>query len=172
MFPFPRMFQVLFCKWHKTWKCGSERCTAGSSERQDRGRRTPGVRHRGHLRSIIVIVLSSTTSLVMPADCTLMDTRYLLWGTSIIILSRDFSFSSILENSTSWVSIFRHSMLYPSKSESGGIQEQAMAVEFWGRQCRFCILSGSKGKRGRGTLTTLWDTVFQLLWVQLVQRAK
>lgn len=103
-----------------------------------------------HLRSIIVMVLSSTTSLVMPADCTLMDIRYLLWGTSIIMLSRDFSFSSFLENSISWVSIFRHSMLYPSKSESGGIQEQAMAVEFWGRQCRFCILSGSKGQR-KGT---------------------
>lgn len=125
---------------------------------------------RGHSRSIIVMVLSSTTSLVTPADCTLMDTRYLLWGTSIIILSRDFSFSSFLENSTSWVSIFRHSMLYPSKSESGGIQEQAMAVEFWGRQCRFWILSGSKGERGRDTFHNSVRHVF--LGVQLAQRSK
>ena len=108
------------------------------------GSREGSTHLQGHLRSIMVMVLSSTTSLVIPADCTLMDTRYLLWGTNIMMLSRDFSFSSFLENSTSWVSIFRHSMLYPSKSESGGIQEQAMAVEFWGRQCRFCILSGSK----------------------------
>lgn len=87
-----------------------------------------------HLRSIIVMVLSSTTSLVMSAECTLMDTRYRLWGTRVIILSRDLSFSILLENSTSRVSIFLHSTLYPSKSESGGVQEHAMAVEVWGRQ--------------------------------------
>lgn len=85
-------------------------------------------------RSIIVMVLSSTTSLVMSAECTLMDTRYRLWGTRVMILSRDLSFSILLENSTSRVSIFLHSTLYPSKSESGGVQEHAMAVEVWGRQ--------------------------------------
>ena len=37
-----------------------------------------GTHLQGHLRSIMVMVLSSTTSLVMPADCTLIDTRYLL----------------------------------------------------------------------------------------------
>lgn len=97
-----------------------------------------------HLRSIIVMVLSSTTSLVMSAEWTLMDTRYRLWGTRVMILSRDLSFSILLENSTSPVSIFLHSTLYPSKSESGGVQEHAMAVEVWGRQWRLCILSGSK----------------------------
>lgn len=98
-----------------------------------------------HLLSIIVMVLSSTTSLVMSAECTLMDTRYRLWGTRVMILSRDLSFPILLENSTSRVSIFLHSMLYPSKSESGGVQEHAMAVEVWGRQWRLCILSGPRG---------------------------
>lgn len=98
-----------------------------------------------HLRSIIVMVLSSTTSLVISAECTLMDTRYRLWGTRVMILSRALSFSILLENSTSRVSIFLHSTLYPSKSESGGVQEHAMAVEVWGRQWRLCILSGSRG---------------------------
>lgn len=94
------------------------------------------------LRSIIVMVLSSTTSLVMSADCTLMETKYLVWGTRVMMLYTDRSLSILLENSISAVSIFLHSILYPSKSESGGIQEQAMAVEFCGRQCKLCILSG------------------------------